>query len=69
MEDVSGKQDDVRGELDDAVDRRFEGPGDIGLALVDAAWSQSLILTKPEVQVGKMDEAHERKYSVGGVTG
>jgi len=55
MEDVSRKEDHFRRELDDPVDRRLEGPGDVGLALVDATWSQSLILTEPEMQVGEVD--------------
>jgi hypothetical protein len=55
VEDVAGKEDDFRGELDDAVDRGLEGPRDVGLALVDAAGRQALVLAEPEMQVGEMD--------------
>ena len=61
MKDVAGEQDDLGGELDDSVDGGLERPRDVGLALVDAARRQALILTEPEMEVGEVDDPHEPK--------
>jgi hypothetical protein len=55
VEDVAGDEDDVRRELDDAIDGGAECRRDVRLPLIHAGGSQSLILPKTEVEVRQMD--------------
>ena len=48
---VATDEHQVRPQRDDAIDRGLKRPRDIRLPLVDAAGSESLVLTKSEVQV------------------
>src|SRR5207302_303001 len=57
VEHVAGDDDDLRRELDHSIDRQLERSRDIRFPLVDAAGSQSLVLSEAEVEVGEVDEA------------
>ena len=52
---------DVRRTRNDLLDGPLDGGADIGLALVQAARRQPLILPETEVQVGQMHETHAGK--------
>ena len=58
MKDVAGDDDEVRPQLDDSVDGRAKGRGDVRLPLIHTAGSEPLILPVTEMQVGEMNQAH-----------
>jgi hypothetical protein len=58
VKDVARHDHDVGRELDDLVDGRAKGRGNIGLPLIDPAGSEPLILPVTEMQVGEMNQAH-----------
>jgi hypothetical protein len=60
MKDVAGEHHNLGPDLDDPIDRTFEGPGDVRLPLVDPTGSEPLILPEAEVEVGEMKEAQAR---------
>ena len=49
---------DIRRKLDDPVDGRAKGRGDVRLPLIDPAGSEPLILPVTEMQIGEMNQAH-----------
>ena len=53
-----GENHDIGRELDNAIDGRAKGRGDVGFPLIDAAGSQPLILPVTEMQIGEMNQAH-----------
>ena len=59
VEEVAGHDDRVGPRRDDAVDRRAEGVGDVGLALIDAGGRLPVVLPDAEVRVGDVGEFHE----------
>jgi hypothetical protein len=61
VEHVPADEHDVRRQLDDLVQRARERLGDVGLALVDPARSEPLILAVAEVEVGEVDEAQAKR--------
>jgi hypothetical protein len=61
VEHVAADEHDVRRELDHLVQRARERLRDVGLALVDPARSQPLILAVAEVQVGEVNEAQAQR--------
>jgi hypothetical protein len=58
MEDVAANQDELGSQLDRATDGRLKGARNIRFPLVDATGCETLVLSKAEVQVRKVDETH-----------
>ena len=58
MKDIAAHENDVGGDGNQFVDRARERRRDISLTLIDPGGGLPLILAKPQMQVGEMDEAH-----------
>jgi hypothetical protein len=65
MEHVAADDHQLRRELDDLVQRARERQRDVGLTLIDPAWSQPLILAVAQVEVGEVNEAQAKRDGDG----
>ncbi len=62
VEYVAGNEDHVRLERNDLIQRAHERPRHVGLALIEPARGEPMVLTVAEVQVGEMYQAHDGIY-------
>jgi len=60
VEDVAGDEDEIGGQRDDAIHHPAEDRGDVGLALVFSSRRLPLELAIAEVEVGEVNEPHDR---------
>jgi hypothetical protein len=64
VKNVARYQDEIRLQLDDLVDHSPHRCGNVGLALVDAGGSLTLVLAEAEVYVGEVYESHRLRIAL-----
>jgi hypothetical protein len=58
VKDVAGDQNEIGAQLDYGVDHPAQRVGDVGLPLIDPSRGLPLILAKPKMYVGKVNQSH-----------